>query len=435
MQFFATQLRPSQQTTQSLRAAQYKPATKRKRDEEDEDEDGSQTSPGRDATDPLAPSNAVSDTLEIAQLLRVAGLSNEDGHKVPLPPFPHAPARTRKEKLTNTRIQKELFGLDPPIYTNAPSKSFPVDGKSDAPALRHTHLNALNTLLHQSLLGGDYNRAGKAWGMILRTHVAGQPIDPRNHGRWGIGAEILLRQRSLDGSNRSEETLYVAGDDHSPINEKEPFTEKGFERAREYYERLIVQHPNRKLAPHAVDDRTFYPAMFSLWIYEVTEKSKRARQRYEERIRGSRNGSSSLDGDTSMDSEDAHARDNAIQTEELAGARQIGDRLDQLLASPPLDKHTELLRLRGMVGLWLGDLVLGKSSAQRAQDGWDSGSDGQYHDESKESRTESRRKLSKSLEEFSRAQEIFSRTQTAEEPLMSGLEFKIAELDKQLAKP
>jgi hypothetical protein len=86
-----------------------------------------------------------------------------------------------------------------------------------------------------------------------------------------------------------------------------------------------------------------------------------------------------------MDSEDAEIDMASVIAEELAQAREIANRMDQLIISPPFDKHAELLQLRGMVGLWLGDLIL-QSGASHRSDDWEKdsiiGSDGDEADES-----------------------------------------------------
>ena len=230
---------------------------------------------------------------------------------------------------------------------NAASKSG-LDHGGQREAHKRAHLDNLSTLMHCCILKGDYERAGRAWGMILRTHVAGgRPVDPRNHGRWGIGAEIALRRKpaSLDEIGR--------------------FSEEGFELAREYYDRLIIQHPNRKLQPHAVDERMFYPPMFSLWIYEVCEKSRRARLHLQDEVANWSRSSRSMSIDTSVEDrpDDSRAKETVIQSEELSQAMEIAERLDQVIASPPFDRQASLLQLRGNISLWISDLTMGKAGA------------------------------------------------------------------------
>jgi hypothetical protein len=226
--------------------------------------------------------------------------------------------------------------------------------------------------------------------MILRTQVAGgRPVDPRNHGRWGIGAEIALRRGP-------------------PTLNEHRFSEQGFELAREYYNRLIIQHPNRKPFPHAVDERTFYPPMFSLWIYEVCEKSKRARMElHDDMANQSRSSPSiSVDGNPSKRPDDLSAIEEAIQREELTQALEIAERLDQVIMSPPFDRQPSLLELRGNVALWISDLTMGKVGSD---DDWD-----MDLSENSGSVPDQLRRLTKAHQELLAAQAFFERANGGE---------------------
>ncbi|ORY09520.1 hypothetical protein BCR34DRAFT_487176 [Clohesyomyces aquaticus] len=332
MHHFAAHHEPAQQTTLSLRATQYR-SRKRKRDEDAEEPP---ISPHQDVPAPLANSNTQSQTSltpQEADQLRVAGLLPGDAFETPPRPFPHAPARASRDGNFNYgKLQKELAGLRPPLYAaNSKAKSNPISGKSERLALRETHLGVLTTILHHCLLEGDYQRAGTAWGMILRTQIAGRRVDVRNHGRWGIGAEILLHRNAPKDITQSKSVLGSAQvHSNEPPTYKPFYTEEGFMLARDYYERIIVQYQNRKLHPNRVDELAFYPAMFSLWIYEVCQRSK--------------------------------STQDAIKEKEVEEASKIKDRLDEKVTSPPFDKRGELLEIRGMIGLWLGDLLLGETS-------------------------------------------------------------------------
>lgn len=334
MQYFTTQLSGHQQTAQSLRASQYRTRKKRRRHAEASDSSSSESEAD------VVPGNETD---------------------IPPSPFPHAPARPVKQQLTGRKLHEEIAKPPSRLYAvDALAKSPSTQQKNEATTLRKTHLNVLSTVMHRCLLEGDYERAGRAWGMLLRTRVTGgHYVDPRNHGRWGVGAEILLRREPQTAFNHVGSTSI---DQHTFT--QSTFSPAGFELAREYYERLIVQHPYRKLAPHTVDERTFYPAMFSLWIFEVCEKSRCAKKKVEEdRARHhSRSTSPNSMLDESGVLSDLRAEEEAIEVEELASATEIAERLDQLVASPPFDKQASLLHLRGHIGLWRGALLLGKTT-------------------------------------------------------------------------
>jgi hypothetical protein len=102
--------------------------------------------------------------------------------------------------------------------------------------------------------------------------------------------------------------------------------------------------------------------MFSLWIYEVCEKSKRAKIELRDGIANQLRSSPSMsvDSDLSKGPDDFSAKEEAIQMEELTQALEIAERLDQVIMSPPFDRQPSLLELRGNVALWIGDLTMGK---------------------------------------------------------------------------
>jgi nucleoid-associated protein YgaU len=336
MHHFATQLHGGQQTTYSLRSRQYSTHRTRPR-------------AGRDDSSPSPEPPAATQSVPTAQL-RVAGLSPRDESQVPPAPFPHAPATAARDRYGASRLQKEL--AKPPVRLYAANASSKGGEETRAASLKVTHLNVLSTVMHRCLLEGDYERAGRAWGMLLRTQIAGRPVDPRNQGRWGVGAEILLHRTS------QPTTVEELQAEQQALNEG-MFSEEGFELARDYYRLLINNYPNRKLAPFALDDRTFYPAMFSLWIFEVSESSKRARSQAQDADQR-RSRSMSVDSVLGDTLHDLSAQEDAIEASELARTNEIAERMDGLIGSPPFDKQANLLQLRGHVSLWRSSLLAGK---------------------------------------------------------------------------
>ncbi|KAK2834906.1 hypothetical protein FQN49_006795 [Arthroderma sp. PD_2] len=289
--------------------------------------------------------------------------------------------RKKRGKIINNRqrIEKDLSQLNPPLYLAGgnPTKKN---------TLRLHHLNVITTILHRCLMQGDYIRAGRAWGLILRDNFGGHPADVRNSGRWATGAEILLWNDH--GQGELEETENVDG--KVGVNSKW-FTRAGFERAKEYYERLIIQYQYRKVAPNALGPLHFYPAMFGLWISVSQEESQRARDDAEltDNSNESVAGSDGYHDRMSITSDHAEGRKlttgertkvhTAARMKELEEAQQIAAQMDELLVSPPFSDSHELLRLRGMVSLWIGDLYL--SSVLSSHDGDDLSDDGENYDD------------------------------------------------------
>ncbi|KAJ5171333.1 Transcription initiation factor Rrn11 [Penicillium coprophilum] len=281
---------------------------------------------------------------------RIAGFpSNQE---LPKGHFPHAQDKDEQlRRETTSRHLKDLAALSPPIY---PPQS------AQQGNIRFQHLGALTAILHRCMLQGDYVRAGRAWGLILREDYRGFRMDVRNEARWGIGAEILLRRDERENPANPGASKVPNPKESTPVN----FTTKGFAAAKEYYERLILNHPFMKSSPQSISSLHFYPAMFGLWVYMTQEESKANRKeialRQEEEP-------GEFSEDENSESEFGHRRKSqnkadaaitAIRALELEQAQQIAARMDQLLGSPPYSDSPELLELRGMISLWIGDLFL-----------------------------------------------------------------------------
>lgn len=370
MHHFATPLRPAQQT----KTSQYK----RKRVDDSADQLDGVDHDANDALQSGPPSPPQFDPWEREQRY-VAGLSSNDVFQTSGPPFPHAVPRESRAKFTAFHVRQELVELSPPILASD------VGSGGQPVGLRIKHLHVLSTVMHRCLLEGDYHRAAKAWGMILRTKAHGKAIEPRQNNLWGLGAELLLRRKdSQDGQSDGEDV----------------YSELGFQRARNYYERLILQYPFRTIEPDAISATTFYPPLFSVWIMQVLERSRRSRRQHNQSDRLS----DAMDDDTGLTSEERLEVEADIQREELAGAREICQRLDDLVQSPPGDKNIQLLELRGHVGLWISDLLLGKTVTQEHDD-----MDYDMETSHLESAADSAEKTKESLSEKGQAQGFFER--------------------------
>ncbi|CAI7567136.1 unnamed protein product [Penicillium glandicola] len=310
------------------------------------DLDGGETTDIASATESEPAGAALVLTPNESHQYRIAGFpSNQE---LPKGHFPHEPDKDEQfRRETTSRHLKDLAALSSPIY---PPQS------AQQGNIRFQHLGALTAILHRC----DYVRAGRAWGLILREDYRGFRMDVRNEARWGIGAEILLRRDEQETSASSSTTKVPNAPDSTPVN----FTTKGFAAAKEYYERLILNHPFMKSSPQSISSLHFYPAMFGLWVYMTQEESKAARKeialRQEEE-------SDEFSEDENSESEFNHRRKSqnkidaaitAIRAVELEQAQQIAARMDQLLGSPPYSDSPELLELRGMICLWIGDLLL-----------------------------------------------------------------------------
>ncbi len=271
-----------------------------------------------------------------------------------------------------------------PLDPNVQGKNFPHAKPPDLESLRpagqsglgfrEQHVAALTTVLHRCFLQDDYIRAGRAWGILLRIKVQSQSVNLRTHDRWGrtndswgLGAEILCRRYSQLTEISSRQKGSSSFDDGA-IKQGLPnpmhwFSQEGFNEARDYYERLILQYPHRKAFPSMANAIDFYPAMFGLWIFSEQKQ-------YESSLQALRE----LEIDTEIEQsprkvECNDERDLASSLElkddpqpaevhraYLHRAREIQTRLDELLMSPPFSDNARLCKLQTMVTRWVEHL-------------------------------------------------------------------------------
>ena len=327
---------------------------KRKRDDgeahssEDESDADVKSSSG---VTPRTSSTAFNHPVNRTDPYHVAGHSRQD--PLPPPPFPHAPLRERAEPRES--VEEELAALNPPLYV---PKAAPDDQSS---SLKRRHVDNLTTLLHTCMLRGDWQRASRAWGLLLRTEIGGHGPDLRQQGRWGIGGELLIRRKAdAPSSQLPDEGKHAGG---APTE----FSDEGFRVARDYYERLILQYPHTPRTQHYVNALAFYPALFNIWVYEVQDRAKR-RRRNAEAERPASSSSSMHSGTSGVTSPIARETEKSVRGQELAEALPIAQRMDELLVSPPYDSSAALLQLRGMVGLWVADLYAGTARSSLVED-------------------------------------------------------------------
>ena len=277
------------------------------------------------------------------------------GEKLPGHNFPHEALRTTMDDSSDaSNDDRDAFGAFAPAAHSRSCSLRDAGTAASHTGLRRQHLAVLTAILYRCILEGDYVRAGRAWGMLLRADLDGHSVDLRTDGIWGLGAEILMfrdsqlasgqtqplndhRKHSID---ESDSTKLTAGHKMASL-----FSRDGFLKAKDYYERLILQYPFRKAASNTVSALDFCPAMFGLWIYSVQEQGRATYK-----IMGEANG---VEYHQERD-EKIHA---SIRKQSLEQISEINARLDELLASPPYSDDAKLWRLLGMVAVWEADLV------------------------------------------------------------------------------
>lgn len=290
-----------------------------------------------------------------------------------------------KGKGKAVEVSREEADTEKELETEETRKGF-----DRGPQLRIQHLAVLTTILHRCLLEGDIERAKRAWAMLIRGQFGGKGVDLRQSGYWGIGAELLMRSLDKPGRKPSYEpdSEYEDQDeDHEEeirtVDSWTWGTKEGLERTKEYYERLILQHPYKRHFHGSINALDFWPAMVGCEIYGIQAEQKEALRKVE---RGeNEDDGGEMSGSQSEGSEDDEKEDDTVyggfaadqrrkdrrikrraerrwvQREDirqtaLVAADKIAARLDELMGTPPFSDSHNLLRLRGMLALYIGDL-------------------------------------------------------------------------------
>jgi len=254
--------------------------------------------------------------------------------------------------LNDAELQKQLLELNPPLHR------LPDMART---SLKNKHINVLTTVLHRCMLEGDFARAGHAWGLLLKTKVKGKLFDYRVDERWGIGAEILLRRHThLDHGVAGRH-----GSENSSDRSLDSFiSEEAFKQACEYYEYLIKLHRYRWFQKEYTNETDFYPPLFSVLIKEAVESSKQARKKLDEQVDlpsylSAEHDFLHYDLEYSRSTSSRATGLEAIRKQELTRAQDIAARIDKLLEPTAIfDGNAEILQLRGMVALWISDLLV-----------------------------------------------------------------------------
>jgi hypothetical protein len=275
---------------------------KRKRRQADDEDDEEELDNGLSPEDEFAASSSTSSDEEYSAVVspqeraqrRLAHLSLKK--PLPPPPFPHRGVADRQHTST----------------------SLPIIAEHEGQSLRRQHISALTALLQKCCANRDWARARRAIGLLLRTALAGQPIDIRTGEYWGMAAEVLFRQSPDPGTTLSR---------------------AGFSEAQAYYEKLIVRHPHSVAAPESVNAVDFHLAMFSLWIF-VAQSDRQAWTTGEGQGEG-HNGASPP---------------HEMVRRELSDAVQIKARMDKCISTAPYADNKHFKELKASIDRWHEDV-------------------------------------------------------------------------------
>ncbi|RYP91730.1 hypothetical protein DL770_002171 [Monosporascus sp. CRB-9-2] len=346
------------------------------------------------------PSGVINPRSHPPDLLRqfaVAGLAPEEANpadKFPLFPHKALPPDSDADGGSKRRRRSgaESSDVDTDADAKADSSGVPATLKHHSARLRH--LSTMTAILHRCLSEGDIPRAKRAFGLLVQT----RDVDIRLNHLWAVGSEILMR----DGEGEAEEQQQqqrgqaIGGGDREGRAEAEGDeatrrwgSAANVDRVRTYFENLIQQHPHDPHRPHLTSALDFWPVLFGIEIYNIHAEFRGALRRLavadEEDDDGDDEGGSGLEVEDDLhfdayayaeDDEEAEARGllrrrgdverrqlrqaarDELRRETAIAAQQIAARMDQLMENAPYSKHLELLRLRGMLALFVGDLHL-----------------------------------------------------------------------------
>ena len=260
-------------------------------------------------------------------------------------------------------IQQELDNL--PDFPHRPvptQRTFPRPPRAitQPRSFKNQHHLALTDIFHGYLREGDFKRAERAFALLLRFEHRGDTLDLRKDNNWRLAVEILLRRGGERQGERTEDARAMGIDklEDRPTQEDKPFSPRGFADSKELYDRLILQYPYQRSNPKAVSALTFYPALFTLCIYQIQSQYHAARS-----------GSPGIDLDQpaspvsprshSPSSEDVEALESGSfgpADGAIKDADELRGRLAEVLLMPPYDNSAQLLDLHAMVCTWIADL-------------------------------------------------------------------------------
>lgn len=334
--------------------------------------------------------NPLSHSEGTIKQLRTAGLTPDD--LLPsdyIPDFPHRPIRPSHQQHhadDGSEDDKDDDG------DGSGSDEGRALGAKKARQRRHIRdaqdkqLGFLTNVILRALEEGDIPRASRAFGMVRASKVRGKPVDLRKNALWSLGAEIMMRdgEEEVRRPSAEDEEGGAATSSSSRRQRQRQRRRWGsaanMPRLRAYLESLVRQYPYSRLHPDSISDLDFHPVLFGCEFYDAWAEHRLALERLADESEAWSDGD--LDAvipemdmpDYYNDDVDGGAREDG-QGQNLSGrerrlrqakadlgaralstVRDVAARMDGLMENAPYSRSAELLRLRGMVALYIGDL-------------------------------------------------------------------------------
>ncbi|KAK3988550.1 RNA polymerase I-specific transcription initiation factor rrn11 [Cladorrhinum sp. PSN332] len=278
-----------------------------------------------------------------------------------------------------------------------------------------SRVGVLTATIKRCLAEGDIPTAKWAFSLLCRAKVRGKKVDLRFERLWELGAEILMREgepqatKSAEPEQDEERTAMELAEEIMDEIKVDGGEDKDARLAREqenlvklkaYYECLIQQHPYSKQHPGSTGVVVeFYAALFSAEMEGVWAVHRRAVEKVKEKEGNPDQDEEEEDDDEEMEDEDVDVdmmdgdQESEVWDEERAVIKKdrhvpehlsgltrreiklreeknnarlvalgkmlgIAERMDTVMETFPFNKDHELLRLRAMVALYLGDLYV-----------------------------------------------------------------------------
>ncbi|KAH8912200.1 hypothetical protein BR93DRAFT_973728 [Coniochaeta sp. PMI_546] len=210
---------------------------------------------------------------------------------------------------------------------------------------RERNIGVLVGILRRCVAAGDIARAKRAFGLLVRAKIDGRPVDLRSEGYWGLGAEILMRE--------GETALDAEGGGKGAGEMKRRWgSVQNMALVRRFFEDLIQLHPYNRLHPESISALDFYPVLFSCEMYNVHVELEMALHRVEEENEDD----SEIQDDDDTRERRVKANKDELREGALEVMRGVAARMDEMMLVLPFSKSLEMLRLRAMIALFMGDL-------------------------------------------------------------------------------
>ncbi|KAG7113346.1 hypothetical protein HYQ45_006911 [Verticillium longisporum] len=348
--------------------------------------------------------NPLSHTPGSLKQLLAAGLTEHDRlPSLQQPGFPHRPYRdaTRRQKprrwkapstapVADTDTDAEDSRAETDFETEAESGHESSLSKPQSYAAERAALQPLARSIAVFLARGDILAAKRAFGLLMRSRVSGKPVDIRRNHYWELGAEILMREPV------SEENAAWAPTDDSDMSrerrrkkQQHRYPISNVPQVKEYFQGLIRNYPHHLGARKAASALQFWPAQVSYEISQMHAQhtaalddlradaeswemdpdmdmyNEEADDEFDSEDRDPFNPDGSSRGrprglDALVDAREKRMRQarDEIRTKTLDGMRDLASRMDKILDSPPFSRSPELQRLRGIVSLYIADLLV-----------------------------------------------------------------------------